>query len=195
MATSGPDIIRRGRFWLPLIALFTGARLGEIAQLGADDVVLRGEVYVFVFRPDPDEGLRLKNESAERVVPVHHELVRCGLLTYAQEMLDRGEKRLFPDLPIGNHYRHDATSKWFARFLKSAGADRDRTSFHSFRHNFRDALGEAGVAPERIDEIMGWTGDGAMRHRYGSGLRAKTLTAEVAKVKYDIDLSRLHVMD
>jgi hypothetical protein len=35
-------------------------------------------VFVFVFRPDPDEGLRLKNESAERVVPVHPELVRCG---------------------------------------------------------------------------------------------------------------------
>ncbi|MCH8948034.1 MAG: hypothetical protein IH789_10480, partial [Acidobacteria bacterium] len=29
---------------------------------------------------------------------------------------------------------------------------------------------------------MGWTGGAAMRHRYGSGLRAKTLTGEVAKV-------------
>ena len=175
--------------------MFTGARLGEIAQLGVGDVVERDGVQMFIFRPDPEQGLRLKNPNAERVVPVHPELVRCGLLAYVRTIGDRGETRLFPDLPVGKYYRHDATSKWFARFLKSAGADRDRTSFHSFRHNFRDVLGEAGVAPERIDEIMGWAGGAAMRHRYGSGLRAKTLIAEVAKVKYDLDLSRLHVMD
>jgi hypothetical protein len=35
---AGPYRIRDHRFWLPLLALFSGARLGELCQLSVDDV-------------------------------------------------------------------------------------------------------------------------------------------------------------
>lgn len=40
-AKVGPNIVRAGRFLVPLIALYTGMRLGEICQLTLDDSSLR----------------------------------------------------------------------------------------------------------------------------------------------------------
>lgn len=37
-AEPGPNQPRRGRFWVPLIALFSGMRLNEICQLDTDDI-------------------------------------------------------------------------------------------------------------------------------------------------------------
>jgi integrase len=86
--------------------------------------------------------------------------------------------------------------KWWARFTKQAGAARPRTSFHSFRHAFRDALREADISTERARALGGWSrGDGADAG-YGDGLRPGTLALEIAKVTYPgLDLSHLRRVD
>lgn len=38
-AKPGNNVIRRARFWAPLIALFSGLRLNEICQLWSDDII------------------------------------------------------------------------------------------------------------------------------------------------------------
>lgn len=70
--------------WIPLIALFTGARLEEIAQLQVDDVridALRGNVPIIRFT-DLGDDQALKTDAARRDVPIHKELIKAGLLRF-----------------------------------------------------------------------------------------------------------------
>ncbi len=73
-------MVRRARFWVPLIGLHSGLRLNEICSLGVDDVAPRDGVDCLIVRPDAESGKLLKTRAAARVVPVHPELRRCGLL-------------------------------------------------------------------------------------------------------------------
>ena len=69
-----------------------------------------------------------------------------------------------------------------------------KTVFHSFRHNATDALRNAGVPPDRVRAIMGWTGSGMEEQVYGQGYLARVLASEVEKINYpDLDLLRLYV--
>ncbi|HSR76228.1 MAG TPA: DUF6538 domain-containing protein, partial [Xanthobacteraceae bacterium] len=69
-------------YWLPLLGLFTGARLGELAPLTAADVTIdeTTQIPMITIREDAEEGRRLKTPGSARVVPVHPELVRIGFL-------------------------------------------------------------------------------------------------------------------
>lgn len=194
-ARVGPQVIRRGRFWVPLISLFTGMRMNEICQLLVSDVAQLNGVDAIIVAADDAGVKRVKTAAGERFVPIHPELKRCGLLQYRDATADRGEKRLFPELTAAkaSGYLSDNFSKWFAHFLRSCGAAQPRTSFHSFRHSYRDALREADISAERVRALGGWR-SGRTEDDYGSGLRASTLARDIEKVGYEgLDLSHLHV--
>jgi integrase len=199
-ATSGPNRPRRGRFWVPLISLLMGLRLNECCQLLVADVrVIDGTDCIIIQEAEEDgeSDKRVKTDAGERYVPVHPELKRIGFMQFVAAQREGGEKRLFPELKRGAHqYLSDNFQKWWARFVKKASAARPRTSFHSFRHCFRDALREADISTERARALGGWSrGDGADA-AYGDGLRPSTLAAEIAKVAYPgLDLSHLHRID
>ncbi len=189
-ATSGPAKPRRGRFWVPLLSLFTGMRLNECCQLHVADVRYMGKVPVIIITEDSEPGAdagdikRVKTEAGERYVPIHPELEKLGFLTYWKEMKERGENRLFPDLTLGaNGYYSDPFQKWFGRFLKKTGAAKPKTSFHSFRHTYRDALREANISQERVKALGGWA-NRETQEDYGDGLKPATLYAEIKKVKF-----------
>jgi hypothetical protein len=63
---------RNGRFWVPLLSLWTGMRLNECCQLMIDDVRYMREVPVIVIAEDPQGGSdeadakRVKTEAGER---------------------------------------------------------------------------------------------------------------------------------
>ncbi|HWM46180.1 MAG TPA: site-specific integrase [Xanthobacteraceae bacterium] len=158
-------------FWLPLLGLFTGARLGELAPLTVADVKTDEETGVtFIsITDDEDVGKRLKTISSRRVVPVHHELVRTGFMRFveARRKLDGEFARLFPLLRPGPRGGYgEAWSKWFGRYIRSIGITNRARVFHSFRHNFKDALREAGVSEDVNDALTGHAGGGVGR-QYG----------------------------
>jgi integrase len=67
-------------FWFPLIALFSGARRTEIAQLKVG-AVRQGEQGIWYFDfTNEGEDQSLKNALSARSVPVHSELIRLGVL-------------------------------------------------------------------------------------------------------------------
>ncbi|WP_295244275.1 site-specific integrase, partial [uncultured Brevundimonas sp.] len=147
-ATPGPNHPRRGRFWVPLIGLFSGMRLNEICQLDVADVQELEGTPCFVVRPDAlsRSDKRLKTDASERIVPVHPELLRIGFMAYVEVQRGKCAKKLFQELRRSTTgYYSDPFSKWFRRFVKAAGAEGPRTCFHSFRHSFRDALRHARV--------------------------------------------------
>ncbi len=184
-----PDAPKGALFWLPLLSLFGGLRMGEAAQLTVDDVAQRDGVPVILVRRG--EGRSVKTAAGERAVPIHPELVRIGFLDYARAQREASEARLFPDLPRG---ASSAFQKRYSRHLRAIKVHTPKTTFHSYRHCATDALREAGVPADRIRAIMGWTGSGMEETVYGGGLRPRTLAREVAKVRYEgLDLSHLHV--
>jgi len=74
----GSKIIKDARFWLPLIALFTGMRLEEIAQLRCKDI--KQVDGVGVIDVNTSDGNQLKNLNSQRLIPIHSELLKIGLL-------------------------------------------------------------------------------------------------------------------
>lgn len=195
-AKPGPNVTRRGRFWVPLIALYEGMRLNECCQLTLDDFVQEdGADIILIRESDDDETKRVKTEAGVRFVPVHPELKRIGLLSYIEDRrkVAVASAPAFPDLPAGTTgYRSDPFSKFFARFLDKVGVKDNRKTFHSFRHSYRDALREADISIERVRALGGWS-TGKTEDDYGKGLRAITLAKDMEKVRYDgLDLGHLY---
>jgi len=179
-------------FWVPHIGLYNGLRLNEICQLNVEDIVMRDKVWCFNITRETDRGVDdkvLKTKSSERVVPIHPQLMELGFMRYLKQFERKPRGKLFPDIRAGpTGYRSDQFSKWFARFLKSIDADADRTSFHSFRHNFRDALREAGVRHEIAMLLGGWS-DRSNSHAsqafYGKGYHMNTVLNELNKICFE----------
>jgi integrase len=110
-------------FWLPLMALFSGARLNELAPLTAADVITdatTGIVSINI-KEDQQQGRRLKTAGSARVVPIHPELTRIGFLQFVDWIRSTGpEARLFPLLTPGPKDGFgEAWSKWFGRYKRS----------------------------------------------------------------------------
>lgn len=163
-------------FYVPLIALFSGLRQNEICQQTVDDIVEVDGLFCFVVKADATLGKRVKTRSSERIVPVHPALLRANLLGHWTRCRQTGQTRLWPELPLDRFgYASAYFSKWFGRYLTKVGAARDRTSFHSFRHNFRDAMRAGRVDREVAYALGGWTsaasGSISVGDLYGSGFR------------------------
>jgi integrase len=151
---------RDWRFWLPIIALFTGARLGELAQLLVDDV--REEVngcWVLHITKVGDLEKSVKTKGSQRVIPVHSELARVGLLEYHATLKARGEKRLFPQIIAdGRGHISGTPSRWYGRYLEGIGIkDGKATNFHSFRHTVADAFRRAEFLDAQFGFMLGHT--------------------------------------
>lgn len=194
-AKPGPNVIRRARYWFPLIALFTGMRANEIAQLHVADLKpLKGGG--FYFDVNDEGGKKMKTQASRRSFPVHPELERLGLLIYVEDIRKSGKKSLFPELKKGSYgYMSDRIADWFSDGFLSKVVKKDgRISFHSFRHNFRDALREAEVPDFVLQGLGGWTQSKGVSDNYGSGYKPEQLMKYVQKVAYpELDLGHLYV--
>jgi integrase len=200
-AVVGLNRPRRGRFWIPLLALFHGLRQGEACQLHVADV--RDEdgvpcIHLTEENPNDMEDAdrkRIKTAAGVRYVPVHPEAIQCGFLEFVDEMRKGGHTRLFPEIVRGRDGYFSPYSKWFGRFLNGVGVKRQRVSFHSFRHSYRDAARRALLPRDVVMAIGGWAGTDT-DDNYGDALNAlgPTVLAEhMANLNYPrLDLSHLY---
>ncbi len=202
-AVPGPNHPRRGRFWVPLLALFAGLRLNEACQLDIADIqIVEGVDCIFVSAgmAAPDNDKKLKTRSSERYIPIHPMLREIGFLEFVAERRQTGGRKLFPELGLSSTgYYSDPFSKWFRRFLDKAGASSPKTCFHSFRHSYRDALREARIEHDIQLALGGWAAadgkEGAQAAAsYGRGYRLATLADAVELVRYgELGLDKLKV--
>ncbi len=143
-------------YWLPVIGLFTGARISELAQLTVDDI-LRDKDGGWVFRLDEDEAedKRLKTATSRRDVPIHSELVRLGLLDYWGAIKEHGRGPLWPALPRTRiNGAGGKISQWFGRYKTAKGFGPELV-FHSFRHTMETELRHLMIPGYLIDGITG----------------------------------------
>ncbi|WP_321163402.1 DUF6538 domain-containing protein [Sphingomonas sp. Leaf38] len=179
-------------YWLPLLGLFTGARLEEIGQLRVSDVQLKeypdqdGKMlsgWFLSIAAGTDElgqANRIKNAASERLVPLHPELERLGFITYVEKLADQ-KGRVFPDLKPNIYGRHTAKwGEWFGRYLRTVcGVADKRKVFHSFRHTFKDYTRRARIAEGVQRQLMGHAGRD-VADDYGSGYDLLSLVEAMA---------------
>lgn len=195
-------------YWLPLLGLYAGGRINELAQLYLADIVeepdgtayidfnLKGEDKLDLDGGDSADTGResatdksLKNVNAERLVPIHPALIEYGLLEYARALRAAGYQRLFPELAFDRVKGYGkAPSSWFnERFLgRELGIPRDgKKTFHSLRHNFSTALGDALVPSPIKSQLVGHSrGQSTTEMRYDKGRAARQLAEHLAKISF-----------
>ena len=171
----------RGRgeaaYWLPLLALFSGARLEEMAQLRPHDVAphtysdgngqTRIGWFIKIFEADGEDGTTVKTAGSERLVPVHPELETRGFLTFVKGQQDAGHARLFHLLKPGAYARlGNKWGEWWSSYMRGIiGISDKRIVFHSFRHTFKDMARHGGLPEGVARQIMGHTRGDESRDR------------------------------
>ncbi|GMV29162.1 MAG: hypothetical protein AMXMBFR59_12870 [Rhodanobacteraceae bacterium] len=145
--------------WAALIGLYTGARVGEIAQLYLSDFIEEDGIPCIRIATDSD-GQSLKTEASRRLVPIHPALVELGLLERVKELRQRGEERLFHDMRIdGRAGAGNAISKGFGYYLDKLGIKPRRTNgivgFHSLRKTVIQELQGSRLPAERRRAFVG----------------------------------------
>lgn len=173
----GDLIIQDHRYWLPILALYHGARLEELARL------IRGEVQEergvpFLWITDTDEAAggaevvrkgRVKTDAAKRRVPLHREVLRLGFLEYVEAAAPAPGDLLFPMLkpdPKNDNLRSGKFSQWFTAYRRAAGITREDLVFHSFRHGVATKLSNASIPDSTIIELIGHEGTTTLQTHY-----------------------------
>lgn len=190
-STVGSNIVRRARYWAPLIGLFSGLRSGEIFQLTPSHFRLSEANVPFIVLT---KDMKLKNENAEREIPVHPVLCAIGLRTWVERRKSTPDALLFPEIApdkygtvssaFGKRFRSDLERMEF-------GERRRKLTFHSFRHTFKRALDRQEISEQEKDELCGWARAKKTGRRYGVGLEADRLRRSLELVSYDLDLTHL----
>lgn len=189
-------------YWAPLLGLFVGGRIEEIAQLRIDDVELLNGVWsIRITESDPEQ--KVKNDGSTRRVPIHNELIRCGFLAYVAEQKLSGHNRVFPSLKNENenHIWSNALTKRYGSYLDEIGLTDPRLTYHSFRYNFRQQSSICGIENEVRDALTGhWLFEGDAGKTYMKGENRQypfpVLVDAIRKFRYDeLSLSHLYVED
>ena len=186
-----PEKLRKPfKYWCPLLALFTGARAQELAQLRVQDVFEKDGVWAI--RIDAKAG-KLKTKASQREIPLHPALVQRGFLTYANQTRAAGHERLFPEAWDTQNGPGDKLSRWFAVYRKGLKIGSLRKNdglpvkcLHSFRHCFADGLKQAGADPLKISQLMGHEDGSITTGRYGKGFQLQPLYEVVCLLNFQI---------
>lgn len=177
-------------FWMPLLALFTGARMEELAQLLVADVKTRGDIP-FLDMSVSETGKRYKNAASRRRVPIHRTLIDLGLSDYVETQAQAGETRLFPLIVSNRQQQSINWGKWYHKYTRDNGLTDKRLSFHSFRHTVQDGFRDSEVEAPLADAIMGRTLKGSSAG-YGHGYSLRAMKAAVDRLAYPgLDLGRV----
>jgi integrase len=174
-------------FWLPLLALFTGARINELCQLRLEDINFSSDIpYIDI---NAKNGNKLKNPSARRLIPIHKTLIDIGFITFVENSIavEPNNERLFPSITPGRDGYGTAPSKWFGRHKKKLHLDSaNKKAFHSFRHNFSDALQAAGVPEQIAARLLGHQHSEISYGTYGSGPSIDQLSKFLNMIQYEL---------
>ncbi len=194
------------RRWIPIIALYTGMRLGEICQLFLSDIEQDEAVGVHYFNINVEEGededtivekprqKSVKTPAGIRFVPVHPTLIELGFLKYVERLRQEGEERLWPDLPTYDkrQYYSFYFGKWYQYNNNHFITTEKKKSFRSFRRTFRSELERQDVNPRTANDIMGHEQGDIGGDRYTTPRIEKAYQA-ILKLDYGISFEGINL--
>lgn len=187
------------RIWIPLILLYQGCRVNEIAQLYLNQVIERDGYHFFKIKIEHDDQ-QLKNPTSKRTIPIHPKLIDLGILKFIDKQRKEGHTRVFPELyhtkekgygqAYSKVYNEDKKEWLDEETLKRLANKEILLDLHSFRHNFSGSL--KGLIEDGIlDYLSGHKNSSQSQSRYGK-FRSKVKYDMISKCKYEnLDLEQL----
>lgn len=170
----GTEAASDWRHWIPLMCMFTGARITEIAQLYVDDIAEQKGCLIAFIRINRERGQSVKTKTS-RLVVFHSTLLSAGLKIFWLEQVKRsktdGNKQLFPELiATGRPELGTKPAKWFRTYLQRVGIKNgaDGLGSHSFRHTLADEMRRAGYTNQEFGHLIMGHADNSMTARYGA---------------------------
>jgi integrase len=144
--------------WVPFLCAYSGARVGEITQLRAEDVFARDGTHAL--RLTPDAGT-IKTRVA-RIVPLHEHIVAQGFL----EFVASRKGALFYNAVVGEISDDDATNpirpravkarERLAEWVRGLGlTDTELRPNHAWRHTFKQVADRHEITERMSDYITG----------------------------------------
>lgn len=152
-----PMLVNRPEFvFIPLIALYLGARNAELTQLHYRDIKKINDIWCITitdFSGDPSERKRTKNENSRRSVPIAQGLIDIGFLEYVEK---QKSKLLFPKVKYTGKDQEPVFTKDINAYIRTyiRKADEKKT-FLSFRHMVNQKLKNGGAELYHINDITG----------------------------------------
>lgn len=146
--------------WGALIGLYTGARVGEIAQMFLRDFVIENGMKCVLIHADNDGQTIKTDEGGERRAPLHPDLLRLGLWERVEALRQAGAERLFPAMRIDSAAgKGNAISKGFAYYVAGLGIKPRRehgiVGMHSLRKTVIQTLQGSSLTDERRRALVG----------------------------------------
>jgi integrase len=187
--TPGSLVIKDGRYWIPLLALYAGLRLEEACQLHADDVrEIEGITCICV---EPGVGKTVKSRASRRQIPVHSELVKRGFLDHVAAHRGGRHARLFPELERGGPHSllGYQFSKWFTAYRRSAAVDlyEPWMDFHSLRKTFSTHILRKKKVDTLVSVLLGHKLQGVTNQHYFGGFSAGDMVDTVELIDFGRD--------
>lgn len=187
--------------WIPLMALYTGARSNELGRLEiADCVSERDGTPVFDFNLLGDHK-GLKTEPSDRKTPVHPDLIALGLWERVERLRKAGEVKLFPELTFtAQNGPANGPQRAFSRYLKRlkiSARGGGKVGHHSFRDTVIDIMKVAGVPRELREEYTGH--ERSQRPEHSDAYEIDAPPAALAKachpsLAFGLDLAALRLL-
>ena len=189
------------KFWLPLLGLYTGARLSELCQLRLEDI--RQELGAWIISINRTGSKQLKTSDSERLVPIHKQLIETGFLDYHQARLDIVKQdmkaplfeniRVYGDLSPGH-----VASRWYLGssqgshgYLGLCGLGEEGLTYHGLRHTFINQFRRQNLDLAKAKALVGHA-DKSTTGGYGDCYPAGVLKDELDKIDFGLGLDHIH---
>lgn len=159
-------------FWMPLLGLLTGARIGELSQLTLGDI-RQDEDGHWIIGINDKEFKKVKTNAGHREIPLHPKLIELGFLDYLEDVRVAvpDSKRIFPYLRYDEKNGFgDVPSEAFARYLDSLEIFADDKVFHSFRSTANQRLKKNKIETSIRSQLVGHEREGTNERAYASEL-------------------------
>lgn len=184
----GDLLLKDGRYWMPILNLFHGNRMEEWGGAKTADIKIMSvgdsEIdYLDLY------GRSLKNEQANRWMPIHPKMRALGFFDYVAARRKAKDEYLFPEFPhdVSEAVDPEAStrlfSKWWGFWSDANGFPDKSVNFHSFRHTFiRETRGI--IDSELRGLITGHKARVNEGSNYGNGAELRVLADAIAKVEF-----------
>lgn len=184
-------------YWIPLLALYSGARLNELGQIYTEDVGIEDDINYFMIKPDALSGRTVK-DSKRRRAPIHPDLIKMGFLDYVSKMKSEGHIQLFPELKVtrDDGKLADKWGSWWCNYVREdLSITRIPQPMHGFRHTFIAHCRRCKVDSEHRRIIEGHVPNSIDMKSYDTGgFPLEPLHDELQKLTYKgLDLSHLYI--
>lgn len=170
-------------YWLPLLALYSGARLEELTGLEVADILesptgLLLRIVQNEIRPHLKHG-----RHSERTFPVPPKVLELGFEHYVETARQAQVKALFPSFAASQTFGEAFVAH--VKSLISVGCRR-LVGMHCFRHTFQTESRDKGIHQAAANYIAGRVIEAGSAALYGSHAGYDRLRAELSKMDFGL---------